>query len=221
MLGSRKAKNQSETELSYHGWREGPLKSLVSRLVGEHPNINLAVTGFEQMIRLNGDDYRVALTHRRSDIEAYEKLAMAFDERPGPEDDLGLAATENKLVGCLRYPGARAEGTFSVATGEALMALQSGEVGHLSLSSLGGLGQPYRPLVDFHFHVRSESEEAAFCESLRSSLGRGGTAWINFIVQPIEDAATEIEKIKERGYSSRIAIRAAYFGSQVGVGPFD
>lgn len=221
MLGFRKAKDATLEEPSFYGWRLGPLESLFARLAGDHPNVNLGLTGFEHIIHLKGHDYRSALKLRRGDIDEYEKCALAFDERPRSEDDITFSVAESKLVGWSSYPAARAEGTFAVASGKSLVALQDGQVGHLWLSSNDRDDRSYRPLVKFHFHVLSVSEHEALRDSLRLSLNRGGSTWINFILDPIKDAAAEIAKFKERGYSSHFPINSAYFGSQVGDGPFD
>lgn len=107
MVGFRKARAAVIAEPSFHGWPEKPLEWLFGRIAGDHPNIQIGVTGFEQIISLNGNKYSAELAMRRTDLQFYKEHALAFNEIPRPEGDITFVGSESKLVGTTPYTNLR------------------------------------------------------------------------------------------------------------------
>ena len=216
-LGKKEAKTEDP---AIWGWRKADLQFLEKHIRGDRPLVQLQITGFRQIFSIQGDGYASAIRRNRSDHEEYAKFALAFENVPGNEDELHLVEQKNELVGSLRFPAARVEGSFETADDPE--EVKAGHVGAMSITGESGLAdKPYSPLLQFHLLLQSPTQETTLRQTLQSALSVSTHAFLNLVLWKVPDPKAWIEGFSEDGYSASLPVRSAHFTTEIGKGPFE
>jgi hypothetical protein len=152
------------------------------------------------------------------DGEAYKYSARS--DALGHSRNLALLVQHNEFVGTFGQR-VRVEGTFGPTGSEHdHEALERGEIGRLSITTLdnGGKG-PFTPLLEIHFLVRDQREEAIIQEAWRGAFASNG-AHLNAVLNPVDNVDGWIDEFAKKGYSRSLTIKRIFIGAEYGNGPF-
>jgi hypothetical protein len=121
------------------------------------------------------------------------------------------AQPQDTFIGRLNYPPASVEGTMLAETD------QDHGFGRVMLTEQYGIdGGASTPHVDVVMMPQGLDRIATIRDAVRTSLGRGGQAWVNMKLQLVTDPALEVQHMAERGYSSSLTVEHMIFGTSVG-----
>lgn len=213
MFGLKKSRPAKEATFS--GWLEKDVRFLASSFVKEMAHLECEISGIRHSTQFCGDAFSSAVRISRSDRDFYNKYALAFDDSPASEDCHLLAVHGHELVGFTRYPRARMRCHFGVGK---LEQIKEGNLGWLCLTGemSGEDADNYQPMIEAHFHVQTVEQEIDLRRTMQAALSSRGSAFINFILNPIENADEWAASFMRDGYSKSINIKAVYAATNVG-----
>lgn len=151
-----------------------------------------------------------SLLERLSGPHAMFNLLITGHDHTLRIEEYGVHAGDT-FIGHLPYPPALVTGILSASGG------QDRGIGRVVFTAEYGVdGGPSKPLVEVVIAPREPDQIAGIRDTLRSSLGRGGRAWLNIKLELITDATAEFQHVADRGYSSSFIAQSMVFGSSVG-----
>jgi len=213
MFGRKKPRPAKEATFS--GWLEKDIRFFASSFAKERAHLGGEIIGIRHSTQFCGEAFSSAVRISRSDSDFYSKYALAFDDPPADEDSHLLAVHNHELVGFTDYPRVRMRCHFYVGK---LDEIKEGNLGWLRLTSeqSGECLDDYHPMILVHFNVQTVEQEIDLRRTMQSALSSRGSAGINFIICPIENADEWAACFMRDGYSKRINIKAVYAATNVG-----
>lgn len=213
MFGRSKSVQVEEPRV--FGWKVSHLEAFAEKLTGDHPLVQTTITGIRHSFRVDGRSYRSAVAGARGEQDAHRSMPMIFDEPPVGENFCRLVASEYELAGTM-WPPAIVQGSMAVCR-EASEISDSGVIGRLSITSRDrGTDRAVQPLLNFHFDFCNICELTEASNSLQVALSGNGTAWANFLLNPISNKEEWIASFIQDGYCSGIDIVKVYLNSSAG-----
>ena len=218
MFGRTKPKLFEETPFA--GWREKDVRYLADRFAKEHARLSFEISGIRHSTRFKGDDFASIVRVSRSEHDLYNKHALTFEDRPANEDSLSLAVHEHEFVGFTPYPRARMRCSFGVGK---LDEIKDGNLGSLSVTGekIGTETDAYQPIIEAHFNVQTVEQEIDLLRTMQAALASRGSAFINFMLYPIENADEWATRMMTDAYSPSVKIKGANVTTKVGRDPFE
>ena len=213
MFGRRKPRPAKEATFS--GWLEEDVRFLAIHFAKEGAHLSCEISGITHSTQFCGEAFSSAVRNSRLDRDFYNKHALAFDDPPANEDSHLLAVHDHELVGFTDYPRARMRCHFGVGK---LEQIKEGNLGRLCVSGemSGGDTDDYKPMIEAHFKVQTVEQVIDLRRTMQAALSGRGSAWINFILDPIENADEWAASLMRDGYSNSINIKSVFAGTNVG-----
>lgn len=212
MFGRKKPKLVEDA--TFWGWHEKDIRYLAERFAKERPHLGMEISGICHITKFRGDEFAASIAIARSQEKVYGKFALAFDDRPASEDSLSLTTHEHELVGFTPYPRARMCCSFGVGNVD---EVKGGRLGGLSLSGFNASETtPAHSIIEAHLDLQSVEQEVGLRQTMQAALVDGGSAHINFMLSPIDDAGEWAERFMKDGYSPGVKISGAYAISKIG-----
>lgn len=181
------------------GWKLRDLHELARRLTKEEPLVRTALTGVVHGGWIDGPRFQYHL---------------------GTGVDAGRAALfrdSTEVSGRMSWPPALVHGTIGLIH-DANALEERGAIGGLSITSrIGENSAEYnRPLIEFNVGFLELEALSEMRQSLLTALSGNGRAWLNFVLDPIDDAEAWVADFREKGYSRSLAVVKAYLGTAAG-----
>ena len=214
-----RAKPKPVEEALFAGWREKDIRYLADCFAKEQARLSFEIGGIRHSTRFLGDEFASAVRTSRSENELYSDYALAFDDRPASENSHSLAVHEHELFGFTSYPRARMRCHFGVGR---LDDIKEGNLGWLSVTgeNTGTDTKGYQPIVEARFNVQTVEQQIDLRRTMQAALASRGHAFINFILDPIENAEEWALRMMADSYSPGVKIRGAYATTSLGLDPF-
>ena len=213
MFGRRKPRPAKEATFS--GWLEKDVRFLAIHFAKEGALLACEIRGITHSTQFCGEAFSSAVRNSRLDRDFYNKYALAFDDPPANEDSHLLAVHDHELVGFTDYPRARMR--CDVRVGK-LDQIKEGNLGWLRVTGemSGGETDDYKPMIKAHFNVQTVEQVIDLRRTMQAALSSRGSAWINFILYPIENADEWAASLMRDGVSKSINIRTVFATANVG-----
>ena len=213
MFGRREPRPAKEATFS--GWLEKDVRFLASSFTKELAHLVCEISGIEHSTQFCGEAFASAVRISRSDRDFYNKYALAFNDPPADEDRHLLVAHKHELVGFTHHPRVRMRCRFGVGKPD---QIKEGNLGWLLLTgeTSGEDLDNYQPMIEAHFNVQTVEQQIDLRRTMQAALSGRGSAFINFILYPIENADELAACLMRDGYSKRINIKAVYASTTVG-----
>lgn len=150
------------------------------------------------------------LLDRLANRHAMFNLMITWHEYTLSVDERG-AQSQDTFIGRLNYPPASVGSTMLADTDN-----EHGFVRVMLTEQYGIDGGVPTPHVDVVMMQQGQDQIATIRNAVRTSLGRGGQAWVNMKLQLVTYPALEGQHMAERGYSTSLTVEHMIFGTSVG-----
>ncbi len=213
MFGRTKPRPTEEATIG--GWLEKDVRFLASSFAKEHVLLPFEINGISHSTRFCGEAFSSAVRISRSNHDLYNEHSLAFNDPPASEDSHLLAVHEHELFGLTPYPRARMRCHFGAGN---LDEIKEGNLGWLSVNGekFGKDSDNYQPMIEARFNLQTSQQEVDLRRTIQAALFSRGSACINFILYPIEDADEWATRLMRDGYSTSLRIKAVYATTNVG-----
>lgn len=200
---------------TFAGWLEEDIHFLASSFAGAHVLLPFEINGISHSMKLCGEAFSSAVRISQLNHDLYNEHALAFNDPPANEDSHLLAVHEHELVGLTPYPRARMRCHFGVGN---LDEIKKGNLGRLLVTGekSGEGSSRYQPIIEARFNLQTSQQEVDLRRTIQAALSSRGSACINFILYPIEDADEWATRLMRNGYSTSLRIKAVYAATNVG-----
>lgn len=200
---------------TFADWLEEDIYFLASSFAKEDVLLPFEINGISHSTRFCGEAFSSAVRISRLNHDLYNEHALAFNDPPASEDSHLLAVHEHELFGLTPYPRARMRCHFGFGN---LDEIKEGNLGWILVTGekSGEDSGSYQPIIEARFNLQTSQQEVDLRRTIQAALSSRGSACINFILYPIEDADEWSTRLMRDGYSTRLRIKAVYATTNVG-----